>query len=410
MMLSLRRFRDKTFSSLRIRNYRLYFIGQGLSQIGTWMQTVALGWLVLTLSGSGTKLGVVMALQFLPLLIGAPWGGMMVDRLNKRRILYVTQSCSAALSCTVGVLVFAGSIQMWMLYVAAFAAGLIKVFDNPARQTFISELVGNDQVKNAVSLNSTMVNLARAIGPMLAGILIAGIGIAACFVADALSYLAVLFMLTRLQGQGLGKSHAAHAHSSRLLDGFRYVRSMPLLSSTLVMMAIIGTFAYEFSTSLPILAKQTFLGDASVYASLTSAFGAGSALGGIYAAGRHNVSPRQLVIYAFCFGVSIVATSLAPTLHLMMALLLLVGFFSINVTATANTTIQLESAPHMRGRVMALWNMAIFGSTPVGGPVVGWIGEHIGARWGLVLGGVATIFAAGLAARTLFRTGARPVS
>lgn len=409
-MQALRDFGSKTFSSLSVRNYRLYFIGQGISQTGTWMQTVALGWLVLTLSGSGTQLGTVLALQFLPLLFASPWGGMLVDRMDKRRLLVWTQSLSAVLSLLISIFVFTGTVQMWMLYLFAFAAGAIKVVDNPGRQTFISEMVGNEHVKNAVSLNSTMVNLARAIGPTIGGILIASVGIAFCFLVDAFSYAAVIAMLLRIRTGELEGEKVVHTAPSRIIDGFRYVQQMPLIATVLVMMGVIGMFAYEFAVSLPLLAQGTFHGDATTYAALTAAFGAGSAFGGIFSAGRHQTSPKQLITFAFLFGFSILAASLAPTLHIAIVALLFVGFFSINVTSIANTTIQLESRPDMRGRVMSFWNMAIFGSTPLGGPLVGWVGEHIGARWGLALGGTATVVAAGLATRVLSRSGyLRPI-
>ncbi len=300
-MESIRKFGQKTFSSLSVRNYRLYFFGQGISQCGTWMQVVALGWLVLTLSGSGTQLGTVLALQFLPLLFAAPWGGALVDRLDKRKLLIRTQSLAGILSLLVSILVFTGSIQIWMLYIFALCAGAIKVVDNPARQTFISETVGNEHIKNAVSLNSTMVNLARAIGPTIGGILIASVGIAFCFLIDALSYIAVIAMLLRIR-TGEFVPPPAPKVPPRISDGFRYVRSVPIISTTLIMMAVIGTFAYEFSVSLPLLAQQTFHGDATTYAMLTAAFGGGSALGGLFAAGRHSISARQLITFAFLFG------------------------------------------------------------------------------------------------------------
>ncbi len=399
-MERIRTFGQQTFSSLKIRNYRLYFFGQGISQCGSWIQTVAMGWLVLQLSGSGTQLGFVLALQFIPLLFAAPWGGIIVDRLDKRKILYRTQSAAGVLSLIVSLLVFTGSIQMWMLYVIAFLIGIVKVFDNPARQTFISEMVGNDHVKNAVSLNSTMGNLARAIGPTLAGLLIVSVGIPFCFLIDGLSYIAVLITLVRIDGTRL-TPRVAHKTPPRISDGFRYVRSVPLLSSILIMMAVVGTFAYEFSVSLPLLAQQTFSGNATTYAALTSAFGAGSAIGGLFAANRQQVSPRHLIYFTTLFGLMMLAASLSPTLSVAIIAMFVVGFFSINVTSLANTTIQLESKPEMRGRVMALWNMAIFGSTPIGGPIIGYIGEHLGARWGVALGGAATMLAAGFAARTL---------
>jgi MFS family permease len=196
-----------------------------------------------------------------------------------------------------------------------------------------------------------------------------------------------------------------HKETPRISDGFRYVRSVPLISTTLIMMAVIGTFGYEFSVSLPLLAQQTFRGGATAYAALTSTFGVGSAMGGLFSAGRHQMSSRQLITFAFLFGVTLLVAAITPTLEIAIVVLVLVGFFSINMTAIANTTIQLESRPDMRGRVMALWSMAIFGSTPIGGPLIGFIGEHFGARWGLVTGGVATIMAAAFAARTLSKSG-----
>lgn len=402
-MLALREFRQKTFSSLSIRNYRLYFIGQGISQCGTWMQTIALGWLVLTLTGSGTQLGLVIALQFLPLLFASPWGGIVVDRFNKRRILYWTQSIRAVLSGAVALLVLTGSIELWMVYVFAFSVGFIAVIDNPARQTFISDIVGNEHIKNAVSLNSTMVNLARAIGPTIGGVLIAGVGIGFCFLVDALSFVAVLFMLTRMRGADVDRTPVIPKERPRFLDGLRYIRSMPLIASILIMMAVIGMFAYEFATSLPILAQQTFMGNATAYAALTASFGVGSAIGGLYAAGRQRISPRHLIFFATFFGLSMLLASLMPTLSLTMLALALVGFFSINMTSLANTTIQLESRSDMRGRVLSFWNMAIFGSTPIGSPIVGWVGEHIGARWSLGIGGLATVLAAAFASQWLVK-------
>jgi len=407
-MIALQEFRKNTFSSLSIRNYRLYFIGQGISQCGTWMQTIALGWLVLTLTGSGTQLGFVIALQFIPLLFASPWGGILVDRLNKRRILYWTQSIRAILSGLIALSVLSGAVEIWMVYLFAFLVGLIAVVDNPARQTFISDIVGNEHIKNAVSLNSTMVNLARAIGPSIGGVLIAGVGIGFCFLVDAISFVAVLFMLTQMRGPDIDRVPVVPQRRPRLLDGLRYIRSMPPIASTLIMMAVIGTFAYEFSTSLPILAQQTFLGNATAYAALTSSFGFGSAVGGLYAAGRHHISSRQLILFAALFGASMLLASVMPTLPFAMGALALVGFFSINMTSLANTTIQLESRPDMRGRVLSFWNMAIFGSTPIGSPIVGWVGEHIGARWSLAVGGATSVLAAALAARWLARRHSLP--
>src|SRR3989344_51047 len=400
-MDTLRHFGRTTFSSLRIRNYRLYFIGQAISQCGTWMQTVALGWLVLELTHSGTQLGIVVALQFVPLLVAGPWGGLIADQFDKRTILYWTQSLFGLLALALSILVFSGAIQMWELYIFAFGLGIVRVFDNPVRQTFVSEMVPNSHVKNAISLNSTANNLARAVGPSIGGVLIAGVGIAFCFLLNALSYIAVLFMLARMRESELHIAPQASKKSGELREGFYYVLSSPLIRNTLLMMAFIGTFAYEFQVSLPLLAEQTFHGTAASYALLLAAMGIGSVIGGLFAAGRHTISSRHLIIFIVLFGTSLIATSLMPTLLLAAVGMVVVGFFSINVTSLGNTMLQLESIPKMRGRVMALWGIAMIGSTPIGGPIIGFIGESAGGRWGLAVGGIVALVTGMFAARSL---------
>ena len=402
-MDGIKKFGHKTFSSLKIRNYRLYFIGQSISMSGTWMQTVAQGWLVLQLTHSGAQLGSVVALQFLPMLIAGPWGGLIADRFNKRGILYYTQSASGLLALGISILVFSGTIQIWMVYIFAMCLGIVRIFDDPARQAFVSELVGSTHVKNAVSLNATANNLARVVGPSIGGILIAGVGIAFCFLLNALSYIATIVMLFRMNGKELRSAAPRRKKSGELKEGFRYVMSSPIIRNTLSMMAFIGTFAYEFQISLPILAKQTFNGDAASYAALMSAFGAGSVVGGLFSAGRHKVAPRHLIIFAMLFGASLIAVSLMPTLILATMGMAMVGFFSINVLSLGNTMLQLESVPEMRGRVMALWGMAMIGSTPIGGPIIGLIGEYMGGRWGVGVGGIAAVATAAVAALTLLK-------
>ena len=402
-MERIKKFGHKTFSSLKIRNYRLYFIGQSISMSGTWMQTVAQGWLVLQLTHSGAQLGSVVALQFLPMLIAGPWGGLIADRFNKRRILYYTQSASGLLALGISILVFSGTIQIWMVYVFALCLGIVRIFDDPARQTFVSELVGSAHVKNAVSLNATANNLARVVGPSIGGILIAGIGIAFCFLVNAFSYIATIVMLFLMDKKELYSPPARRKKSGELREGFRYVMSSPLIRNTLIMMAFIGTFAYEFQISLPLLAQQTFHGDAASYAALMSALGAGSVVGGLFSAGRHKIAPRHLIIFALLFGASLIATSLMPTLTLAIIGMLVVGFFSINVISLGNTMLQLESVPEMRGRVMSLWGMAMIGSTPIGGPIIGLIGEYMGGRWGVGVGGIVAVATAAVAAFTLLK-------
>ncbi len=391
MIGTVKEFGHRTFVSLKTRNYRLYLAGQAISQSGTWMQIVALGWLVLELTGSGSQLGLVVATQFWPILILGPWGGVIVDRFNKRAILFWTNAAFFTLATGVSVLVFTEAIQLWMLYVFAFLYGIVRVFDNPARQTFVSEMVSEGYLKNAVSLNATVNHLMRAVGPSIAGVLIAGIGIAFCFLINGISYLAVIAVLYLMRKEELRTHLPVAKKEGQLMDGFRYVLRTPLIKKTLIMMAVIGTFAYEFQVSLPLLARDTFLGDAGSYAALLAAMGIGSALGGLYSAGRHKIAHHHLVIFAVLFGGSMILTSLMPTLHLAILGMFFVGIFSINVISLGNTTVQLESIPEMRGRVMALWSVAMVGSTALGGPIIGFIGENAGARWGLAAGGIVTV-------------------
>jgi MFS family permease len=390
-MDSIKAFGESTFGSLKIRNYRLYFIGQGISLCGTWMQTVALGWLVLELTGSGVQLGGILAAQYLPVLVGGLFAGAIVDSFDKRRILYVTQSALALLALVISTLVFTHLIQVWMVYVFAFMLGLASAVDNPARQTFVHEMVGRDYLRNAVTLNSTVANLARAIGPLIGGVLIAGIGIAFCFLANALSFVAVLFVLYLLDARALHVEEPVEKRNRHFLAVLPYVASVPEIKRILITMAVIGMVSYEFQVSLPLMAQRIFMGNATTYAFLLSAMGAGSVIGGLVIASRKKVTSREFVTSALFFGAAMCATAIMPNLILAIVGMLFVGYFSINLTSAGNTIIQLESSPHMRGRVMSLWAMAIFGSTLLGAPLVGYVGEHAGARYALAIGGVAAL-------------------
>src|SRR3989344_3342247 len=382
---------QKIFSSLRIRNYRLYFIGQGLSQIGSWMQIVALGWLVLTLTGSGTQLGTILAFRFFPQLFGGPFGGFFADRFPKRNVLLVTQSASALLALTISVLVFTNTMTVWMLYAFALILGVINLFDNPTRQAFVHEMVGPEYLRNAVTLNSTVSNLALTVGPMIAGSVIAGIGIAACYLANAVSFVAVIGMLMAIRKSELHKDMVARKDRGHVLEGLRYASQTPLVGNILIVMALLGTFAYEFQVSLPLLAQNIFESGAAGYAALLSAMGVGSVFGGLVAASRSKVAPHEFVLSALLFGASMCVTAFMPSLQLAILGMIFVGFFSINLTSVGNTMVQLASAPEVRGRVMSLWSMAIFGSTFIGGPAIGFIAEHFGGRWGLAIGGFSAL-------------------
>jgi MFS family permease len=397
----LRHFSQETFPSLHIRNYRLYYIGQIISTSGTFMQSVAQAWLVLKLTNSGTALGITAALQYVPILVLGPYGGVIADRLSKRKILYFTQSISGVLALILGTLVATNLVSAWMVYVLAFCLGMVNVFDNPARQTFYIELVGPDNLRNAVTLYSTLVNLARIIGPAIAGALIAAVGLAPCFIINGFSYIAVVVMLRMMRASELLVTPPAPRSRGELMAGFKYVVSTPVLGSTLLMMAIIGTLTFEFQVSLPLIAQFTFNGNASSYAFLTASMGFGAAVGGIFFASRKGIAPYKLVGAALLFGGAILAAAFMPSLLLSGLALVAVGACSINFSSLGNSILQLSSSPLMRGRVMALWSVAFLGSTTIGGPVVGWFAEAAGARWGLALGGLAALAACVLGAVTL---------
>ncbi len=365
------------------------------------MQSVAQAWLVLKLTNSGTALGVATALQYLPILILGPYGGVIADRISKRKVLYFTQSISGILALILGVLVATSTVKVWMVYVLASCLGLVTVFDNPTRQTFYMELVGADNLRNAVTLYSTLVNLARIIGPAIAAGLIAAFGLAPCFIVNGVSYAAVVIMLGMMNSEELHITSPAPRTKGQLLEGFRYAASTPVLGITLLMMAIIGTLTFEFQVSLPLLAQYTFHGDAGSYAFLTASMGVGAAVGGIFFASRKGSMAYSLVGASLFFGLAVLAAAFMPGLHLAGLALVIVGIFSINFTSLGNSILQLESEPHMRGRIMAFWSMAFLGSTTFGGPIVGWFAQFAGARWGLALGGFAALAAAILGAATL---------
>jgi MFS family permease len=387
--------RSSTFVSLRFRNYRLFFAGQIISTSGTWMQTVAQGWLVLRLTRSGTDLGLITAARFLPMMLFSPWGGLIADRLDKRRILYLTQTLAGLLALVLAALVATHVITLWMVAVIALALGFVNVFDNPTRQSFIAEMVPEEDLGNAITLNSVTINMARVIGPALAGVLIATVGIAPCFLANAVSFGAVLISLVMMRARELYPVARPPRQPGQVREGLRYVRRTPELLVPLIMITVVGTLAWEFQVSLPLLARFTFHGSAATYGTMLAFMGAGAVVGGLVTARRARISAVGLGRSSFGWGLAILAASIAPNLAAEYGLLLLVGYGSISFNSLAKTTLQLAAVPSMRGRVMALWSVAWLGSTPVGGPIVGWIGQTFGARWSLVVGGLATV-AAGL--------------
>jgi MFS family permease len=390
----------RTFSALRILNYRRYALGQAVSLSGTWMQRVAQAWLVLELGGSGTDVGLVTALQFLPMLVLGAWGGLVVDRVDKRRLLVATQALAALLALVLGILTATGAVRMWMVMLLAAGLGLVHVLDNPARQTFVMEMVGADQLVNAVTLNSVTVNAARMVGPALAGTLIATTGTATCFLLNAATYLVVIASFASMRERELQRPRPVARGPGQLREGLAYVWRTPALRGPLVLMGVVGTFAYESQVILPLMARFVFDGGPGTYGAMTAAMGLGAVVAGLLIAGSDRAGPRSLVVAAYVFGALILLAAAAPNLTLELIALVGVGAGSIAFLALANTTVQLAAAPQMRGRVMALWSIAFLGTTPIGGPLVGWVGEHLGPRVGLALGGVATIVAAAGLARS----------
>jgi MFS family permease len=383
----------RTFSALRIPNYRRYFTGQAISLIGTWMQTTAQVWLVLQLTGSATDLGFVVALQTLPVLLLGPYGGLVADRIDKRRLMVMLQSLMGVQALVLAILTLTNQVTYYDVCFLALLLGLNNCFENPSRQAFVLEMVGPDELRNAVSLNSTLVNAARAVGPAVAGVLIATVGEGWCFLLNSASFIAVVASLMTMDRSLLTPSRPAARARGQLREGFRYVARTPELAIPLVMMGLVGMLAYNFQVTLPVAAKQVFGGDARTFGLMTAAMGIGAVGGGLVSAARGKTGPRPMVITAFAFGSVILMAALAPTLPIEFLSLGLVGFASVSFLAMANSTLQLGAEPQMRGRVMALWSVAFLGSTPIGGPLIGWITSMAGARVGLAVGGASCLVA-----------------
>ena len=383
-----------TFKAFEVPNYRRYFVGQAISLSGTWMQMAAQAWLVLTLTGSATTLGVIVALQTLPILLLGPYGGVVADRVDKRRAMILLQAMMGLQALTLGVLTISGGVRVWEIGALAVLLGINNAFENPARQSFMLEMVGSEHLRNAVSLNSVLVNVARTVGPAIAGVLIATVGEGVCFLLNAASFLAVIASLLTLDLAALCPSPPTERGPGQLREGLRYIRGQRDLAIPLLMMALVGTLAYEFQVTLPVMARQGLHVGAAGYGLMTAAMGAGAVAGGLVVAAVGRTGLRMLVLASGAFGAVIVLAALAPTLPFELAALALVGGASISFMATGNSTLQLAAAPSMRGRVMSLWFVAFQGSTPIGGPLVGWVMAWAGARAGLGVGGVTCLLVA----------------
>ncbi|MGH2864919.1 MAG: MFS transporter [Solirubrobacteraceae bacterium] len=376
-----------TFAALAIPNYRRYIAGQSVSLVGTWMQMAAQSWLVLTLTGSATTLGVIVALQTLPVLALGPYGGVIADRVDKRRLIVALQIAMGVQALILGILTVTGAVRLWEIGALAALLGLNNAFENPARQSFMLEMVGAENLRNAVSLNSVLVNVARVIGPAVAGVLIATVGEGVCFLVNAASFVAVVASLTTLDRSAIFPSPPSGREPGQLRDGLRYVRRSPELGIPLLMMALAGCLAYEFQVTLPVMARQGLHAGATAYGFMTAAMGVGAVLGGLLVAARGRTGLPPLVMAATAFGVVLIFAGLAPSLPVELFALALAGGASISFMATGNSTLQLNADPSMRGRVMSLWFVAFQGSTPIGGPIIGWVMAEAGARAGLGVGG-----------------------
>jgi MFS family permease len=400
-MTRLQRFRRDTFASLANPNYRLYFGGQSISMIGTWMQAIAQSFLVFQITDSGTDVGLIVALQTLPVMLLGPYGGVVADRVDKRRLTIALQCLMGVQALVLGLLTVTHVVRLWEIGVLAVVLGFNNTFENPARQSFILEMVGPDHLRNAVTLNTVMVNVARAIGPAAAGLIINAGGTGVCFLINAGSFVAVVASLIAMDVSTLAPSPPAPRQRGQLIEGLRYVRSEVGLAVPLLMMAIVGCLTYEFQVTLPVVAARAFHGGSRTYGFMTAAMGVGAIVGGLYAAARGRTGLATLVRSASIFGVLLVLAAVAPNLGLELVALAAVGAASVTFISKGNSTLQLAAKPQMRGRVMALWAVAFLGSTPIGGPVAGAVAQHVGARWGLGLGALACGLAALLGAVAL---------
>ena len=385
--------RVSTFESLRVRNFRLFFGGQLISQIGNWLTLIAQALLVLKLTDSGLALGLLAACQFGPVLVLGAWSGLVADRSDKRKLLMIVQTFAMMQSFALAFIAFMDHPSVAAIYVVALLGGIATAFDNPARRAYVVEMVPEANVQNAVSLNSALMTGSRVIGPALAGLLITTVGYGWTFATDGLSYLAVILGLFLMRT----RENRPHAITPRgkgqVREGLRYVRTMPELFVPMVMMAIIGTFAFNFQTVMPLLVKRTLHGTDRTFTLIYSVISIGSLAGALMSARRSSVNIRNIVWAAYGFGASMLLLAFTPNVPFTSPIGIFVGFSSIAFMTTSTAIVQLRSDPSMRGRVLALQAMVFLGSTPIGGPILGYVSQRFGPRSGVVIGGVAAIVA-----------------
>jgi MFS family permease len=398
-----------TFRALHNHNYRLYATGGVVSNVGTWMQRVAQDWLVVLLAtNDGTALGITTGLQFLPALLLSPYAGLIADRFPKQRLLQVTQTVMAVTAFLLGILAITGTAEVWHVYVLAFVFGVGSAFDAPARQSFVSEMVDPEDLSNAVGLNSASFNAARVVGPALAGLLIGlfGGGVEATgwvIVLNGFSYGTVLFALRRMVVADLNVSPQEERHKGMILDAVRYLRGRPDLMMVLSVVFFAGTFGLNFQMTSALMATQVFHKGATEFGILGSAMAVGSLTGALMAARRTRIRLRLVAGAAMLFGVVEILAGLVPSYLTYVAIVPFLGFTALTMITAANTTMQLATAPGLRGRVMALYLMVFMGGTPLGSPFIGWIGEQFGARWTLIGGGGLTMLGVALSVAVFTR-------
>jgi MFS family permease len=388
-----------TFRSLRTRNFRLFFVGQLVSQAGTWMETVALSWVVLRLTGSGVALGIVTAARYGPMLVLGPWGGVLSDRRDRHRLMLTMQIGFAVVAALTALVVTTGLATIALIYALSLAFGVLMALDSPARRALVIELVGRDDVPNAVGLNSAIMTGARVVGPALAGALIAGPGVEWCFLLNTASYLVIIGSLLRIDRRALRSSPPIAKAKGQLREGFQYLWRTPELLLPIVLATVIGTFAFNYQVTLPLLAERSLGGDATTFTWLFAMTGVGSIVGALTIARRRTIGMRLLLTGGIAMAAATTALALAPTTPLALLAALPVGLTSTVMISGTNAAVQLESAPAMRGRMLALVSMVFLGTAPIGGPILGWISDLLNPRAGLLVGALATALATAWTAR-----------
>ena len=407
-MRSVRAATRDVFRSLWIRNFRLFFVGQLISQVGNWLTLVAQTLLVLELTNSGIALGILAAAQFGPILVLGPWAGLVADRSDKRRLLLIVQTLAMAQSFTLAALAASGHPPVGAIYAVAVFGGITMAFDNPTRRSFVVEMVPESDIANAVSLNSALMTSSRVIGPALAGLLVVTVGYGWAFAGDGLSYIAVLAGLLMMRPSELRPAPVTPKAKGQVREGFRYIRGMPELFVPMAMMAVVGTLSYNFPTVFPLFVTRDLGGSDALFTVFFSVVSLGSLVGALTMARRPDVGVRHVSLAAIGFGTVLAVMALAPSQAFALALALVMGFFSITFVVSSTAIVQLRAAPEMRGRVLALQAMLFLGSTPIGGPIVGWVAEQFGARWSLALGSTAALAAGAWGLSMLRRMAAAP--